>query len=1428
MVQTKQKGQGLVEFALILPFLLLALLGIIEAARIIWAYTTVQTAARETARYAITGKPYIIGNVTLCNRPEGEPGASAPWNCNEEQYVADRVLAIKAIASRRITSSLTYNEACVTTFDVLNNAPCTQEPGNYGIAIIGQEISPTLSLTTPVERSDYPGSQGLNIKVRVFYNVEMLDPIFDALSDAMLGRPDSYIQVSGELTMQNEGIEPALGNVPPPAIGSGSTISGTTSTGAGPNGELIWSVSGDHVRQNEELVVHLENHQNQGGPYDIYLGTTRICAAVNTSTQHNGDYNCLIDPAFPPGVYDLFSTKADQYPNRLATWAQKVTVDLNTVASIVIEDPASGEPRDFWANNSYLQVELVAHNSAQQPFNVYFNYGLPTQQAIALGVNANVTLPSWQVSVAGNPCPVGGTPCTISSRRASDNSFVASADLFISQPEIVIVGGGSVFAQGETIFILLKGHTPETKYDLQMSDGGGNTVYLGRTLQTTNSLGETTVPLPWTVYEPGVPGWPGGWPNGFFNITSHPAADPPSMTSATRIATKQIQIDTPTGPFITVDGGYTWPINSIITIKVHKHPPAGNPYYLKFGPFPVPVVGTSPPYPFDVSLLSQSAAQNYQIPPGAASGSPTNQTIASFRNADNQLIAQRDVTVIPVPLITVLEGDRALPDATITIRLTNHAPNSAYQIVYAGVTLLDTSGQPFTIQTNGSGQGQRTYSLLTLPPSSPAANPANYGTAYPLVSQQTIAPNAIIATTNLTIDSADLKVTQIQLPTNATINAGIPMTVTIQNTKPVTITRFFDVDMYADPSPLVPAYKQNQFNFPGDVKLWKAPIVAPYGQPGDTFSLTWPFSVTTYGTHTFYGYADTSNFIFNETNEANNVLSNTITIGCNYPFLTDGFSNLSAWAPAVRYNTTDTQNQAGYPTISGGRLQMRNDGEGNGGSNDNASNRGYVLLYQTQPVATEPGLDVRVQVFEAPTTANFANAGIEVRTDPNSAGSAKIDFGLIWDTTPSPDVHRIRMNYRTTSGVTGQPAGVGSLTVNTSNPVWLRLVRQPGSNIFTFYYAQQSPEPTNAQWTVYTTQTIAISSTVYVGLYNVSFVDGTNGRAEFDNFKVSNTSVCPAGQGAPPPPVPPGLTLCTDPLQNKSFESISAWVLAGSEFVAYGPGGHTGTRQLVAHSFNGNYRKPYFYQRFQLPATLLATTTLKLNFFYTLNNLGDGDDPNDKYYAVVATLPSLAATLISNPVEIANGDVPPDTSSAPPNTITGWMEKNLTLPIASGINLTDYAGQDLYLYVYNTSNTIGVGCDPPGCHASEFYFDDVNLGICTGEPEPTSATTKLTGDVVLHQLGSPPQKIAGVTVWAYAENGALYKTFTIQNGKFNFFDLPATPTGIKYFIYAEYHIVDPNDPTQIETLAANTTVILRTSHTVQTPLVTRLDLFPTN
>ena len=46
----RQKGQSLVEFALILPALLMILLGVIEVAIVFQAYLAVQHAAREAAR----------------------------------------------------------------------------------------------------------------------------------------------------------------------------------------------------------------------------------------------------------------------------------------------------------------------------------------------------------------------------------------------------------------------------------------------------------------------------------------------------------------------------------------------------------------------------------------------------------------------------------------------------------------------------------------------------------------------------------------------------------------------------------------------------------------------------------------------------------------------------------------------------------------------------------------------------------------------------------------------------------------------------------------------------------------------------------------------------------------------------------------------------------------------------------------------------------------------------------------------------------------------------------------------------------------------------------------------------------------------------------------------------------------------------------
>lgn len=50
-----QKGQALVEFALILPILLLLIMGIIQFGMVINAYLSIQNAAREGARAGIVG-----------------------------------------------------------------------------------------------------------------------------------------------------------------------------------------------------------------------------------------------------------------------------------------------------------------------------------------------------------------------------------------------------------------------------------------------------------------------------------------------------------------------------------------------------------------------------------------------------------------------------------------------------------------------------------------------------------------------------------------------------------------------------------------------------------------------------------------------------------------------------------------------------------------------------------------------------------------------------------------------------------------------------------------------------------------------------------------------------------------------------------------------------------------------------------------------------------------------------------------------------------------------------------------------------------------------------------------------------------------------------------------------------------------------------
>jgi Flp pilus assembly protein TadG len=72
-----QGGQSLVEFALILPLMLLVITGLFDVARAVWQQNTLAYAAREGTRYAIvhgaSGSPAADPAAPSCGTPQADP-----------------------------------------------------------------------------------------------------------------------------------------------------------------------------------------------------------------------------------------------------------------------------------------------------------------------------------------------------------------------------------------------------------------------------------------------------------------------------------------------------------------------------------------------------------------------------------------------------------------------------------------------------------------------------------------------------------------------------------------------------------------------------------------------------------------------------------------------------------------------------------------------------------------------------------------------------------------------------------------------------------------------------------------------------------------------------------------------------------------------------------------------------------------------------------------------------------------------------------------------------------------------------------------------------------------------------------------------------------------------------------------------------------
>jgi len=161
------KGQALVEFAIIAVVLLMVIFLIIEAARILFAWGTVQNAARVGARYAITGQ---------ADRPdcpvEDLPKFSA--QCED--------LRVASIISRTHTglAGLPLNEA----------SGIFEDDEYYNIEVWGGMKGSGQLLP------NFAGTPGEAVVVRAYYRVPIITPFFRPILPS--------IPVFGQATMNNE------------------------------------------------------------------------------------------------------------------------------------------------------------------------------------------------------------------------------------------------------------------------------------------------------------------------------------------------------------------------------------------------------------------------------------------------------------------------------------------------------------------------------------------------------------------------------------------------------------------------------------------------------------------------------------------------------------------------------------------------------------------------------------------------------------------------------------------------------------------------------------------------------------------------------------------------------------------------------------------------------------------------------------------------------------------------------------------------------------------------------------------------------------------------------------------------------------------------------------------------------------------------
>ncbi len=614
--------------------------------------------------------------------------------------------------------------------------------------------------------------------------------------------------------------------------------------------------------------------------------------------------------------------------------------------------------------------------------------------------------------------------------------------------------------------------------------------------------------------------------------------------------------------------------------------------------------------------------------------------------------------------------------------------------------------------------------------------------------------------------SADIQVAEVlpdlevslRIAEDAQISTGIPITVNVfvTNTEAVAVTEApFDVDIYVDRE------SKPQIQQLGTKKQWLLSL-------GPLESTVLTETVILYGEggkHNLWAQVDTTDYVEEgETGgEDNNVFGPLEFLAYDCPVIasrTDNFNNglKSIWSTR-QFNDPD-----GSHTINAsGQLEVTSDGYSLF-SNSN----GYYFIYQTIPYQDDFDIRLRVVQRSEPNTDQWAKVGLHVIEDIDDSRRPYVMNNVTRNKNPGAEQAAYRDNW---NGGATRVSGSNNHEIDV--PSWMRIVRQGDQYDF---YDSSAESPLAEDWTLRGSHTTD-NDLKYFGIAHASYDSGDFGTAIVDDFIFCTgpgTSIEP-----PPEDPPPGLKQCTDLLQVTGFEgnpdTVAAYWKAGG-YDAYQRTGaefHRGSFAMRLHASLGVYPcsasdyDPYLYQEVTLPeaSEIYTNSTLIVDGYYlaaksSMECSTGGPEADDELYLQIQ---DTNGAPITSRVPVTNGGTTSDV----------WQ--SIATDLSSSINLLDYAGQDVRIYWDADHDS--------DFNGTYFYIDDVEAQLCTEwpTPEPEAGTATFGGKLTTLGEYNIPTTLIGADVWAYAQGGDVYKTQSIHDGTYRFYNMPPGT----YQIYAE-------------------------------------------